>query len=243
MRYELFYWPEIQGRGEFVRLALEQAGASYVDVARRAATSGGGVPALLKLLEDKGVTHLPFAPPILRSGKLLIAQTPNILAYLGEKHRLAPRDEAGRLWTQQLQLTLLDFVDEIHGTHHPIAGSLYYRDQKREAKRYTRYFREERVPKFLGYFERVLACNPQGPRFLVGRRVTHADLSLFQVMAGLRYAFPKLMRANRGDYPLLDALSARVAKLPRIAAYLKSKRRIPFNTMDIFRHYRELDAV
>jgi glutathione S-transferase len=243
MRYELFYWPEIQGRGEFVRLALEQAGAAYVDVARRSAKAGGGVPALLRLMEDEGVAHLPFAPPFLRAGKLLIAQTPNILAYLGEKHRLAPKDEAGRLWTQQLQLTILDFVNEIHGTHHPIAGSLYYRDQKREAKRYTQYFREERVPKFLGYFERVLARNPQGSRFLVGRRVTHADLSLFQVMAGLRYAFPRLMRANEADYPLIDALGARVAALPRMAAYLKSKRRIPFNTMGIFRRYRELDAV
>jgi glutathione S-transferase len=193
-------------------------------------------------MEDEGVARPPFAPPFLKAGDLVIAQTANILLHLGDKHGLAPADEAGRLWTHQLQLTLTDFVAEIHDTHHPIAGSLYYEEQKREAKRYARYFREERVPKFLGYFETVLQRNPAGPDGLAGDRVSYADLSLFQVMAGLRYAFPNLMKQTEAAYPRVAALAVRVAALPNIAAYLKSKRRIPFNRMGIFRRYPELDA-
>jgi glutathione S-transferase len=240
MRYELFYWPDIQGRGEFVRLALEQAGADYVDVARQPGKKG--VPALLKWLEDERVARPPFAPPFLKAGDLVVAQAANILLYLGDHHALAPADEPSRLWTHQLQLSIADFVAEIHDTHHPVAGSLYYEDQKREAKRYARHFREERVPKFLGYFETVLRRNPLGTECAVGDRVTYVDLSLFQVMTGLRYAFPNLMKQLAPAYPLLDALTERVAVLPNIAAYLKSKRRIKFNRMGIFRRYPELDA-
>jgi glutathione S-transferase len=190
MRYELFYWPTIQGRGEFVRLALEQAGAEYVDVAREPEKAGMGEPALMRWLEDEAVAHPPFAPPFLKAGKVVVGQTANILLFLGPRHDLAPRDQAGRLWTHQLQLTLADFVAEVHDTHHPIAPALYYEDQKAEARRRASVFRNERMPKYLGYFERVLERNPHGASHLVRSAITYADLSAFQVMAGLRYAFP-----------------------------------------------------
>jgi len=234
MRYELYYWPEIQGRGEYVRLALEEAGASYVDVAR----GRGGSEKMLALMEARRTP--PFAPPFLKAGKLMIAQTANILLYLGEREGLAPANAAGALWTHQLQLTLADFIVEIHDTHHPIGSGLYYEDQKKEAKRRAADFIDNRAPKFLRYFERVLEANRGG--FLVGRRVTYADLSLFQVIAGMRYAFPKAMKRLEGKHKRVVALHDRVASRPRILAYLESPRRIPFNQMGIFRHYKELDA-
>jgi len=236
MRYELYYWPEIQGRGEFVRLALEEAGADYVDVAR----GKGGTAAMFKLMEGARAKHPPFAPPFLKAGKLLIAQTANVLLYLGARHRLAPREEAGRLWVHQLQLTIADFVDEAHDTHHPIASGLYYEDQKKEAKRRAADFLRNRAPKYFGYFEGVLARN--GGRYLTGNRVTYADLSLFQIVAGMRYAFPSAMGKLEKKVPRAVAMHGLVAKRPRIAAYLASERRIPFNEYGIFRHYKELDA-
>jgi glutathione S-transferase len=239
MRYELYYWPTIQGRGEFVRLALEEAGAAYVDVARRPAKAGG-VPALMKLIDGRTVKRPPFAPPILKAGKLLIAQTANILFFLGARHRLAPKDENGRLWVHQLQLTLADFVGEIHDTHHPIAGSLYYEDQRTEAARRAAHFVQERAPKYLGYFEGVIKQN-KSKQHLVGNSLTYADLSLFQVVAGLDYAFPRMMKRLGKKYPRVIALHDAVAKRPRIAAYLASRRRIPFNRQGLFRHYPELD--
>ena len=235
MIYELYYWPEIQGRGEFVRLALEDAGAEYVDVARRR----GGTSAMLKLLDDEKVRTPSFAPPFLKAGKLLIGQTANILLFLGSRHGLAPVAEAGRLWTHQLQLTIADFVLEIHDTHHPIASSLYYEDQRKEARLRTRDFLKSRAPKYLGYFERVLARSPG--KYLVGRTATYADLSLFQVVAGLRYAFPRAMARLEQRHPRVVAVHDQVGQRPRIAAYLNSDRRIAFNQMGIFRHYRELD--
>jgi glutathione S-transferase len=238
MRYELFYWPSIQGRGEFVRLALEEAGADYVDVARESGRSMG-VNAMTRLME--GTPRPPFAPPFLRAGKLVIGQTANILQYLGPRLGLAPKSEAGRLWTHQLQLTLADFVTEVHDTHHPIAGSLYYHQQKPEAKRNARHFIDERIPKFLGYFEQVLDANSKGRGWMVGRALTYADLSMFQLIAGLRYAFPKTMARVEPEYPGLVALHDRAAKRPNIAAYLASERRIPFNEHGIFRHYPELE--
>ena len=241
MRYELYYWPEIQGRGEFVRLALEEAGAAYVDVARRPARTGG-VPALLRLMDGARVAHPPFAPPYLRAGKLLIGQTANILLFLGARHGLAPKTEARKLWAHQLQLTVADLVVETHDTHHPIASSLYYEDQKPEARRRAADFRRARLPKFLSYFETVLARNPAGPRYLVGARLTYPDLSLFQVVEGLRYAFPNAMRRLERKLPRVIALHDRVARRPRIAAYLASPRRLPFNESGIFRRYPELDA-
>jgi glutathione S-transferase len=235
MIYELYYWPEIQGRGEFVRLALEDAGAEYVDVARRR----GGTSAMLKLLDDEKVKTPSFAPPFLKAGKLLIGQTANILLFLGSRHGLAPAAAAGRLWTHQLQLTIADFVLEIHDTHHPIAPSLYYEDQRKEARRRTQDFLKSRAPKYLGYFEQVLERSPG--QYLVGRTATYVDLSLFQVVAGLRYAFPRAMARLEKRHPRVVAVHDRVRQRPRIAAYLASDRRIPFNEMGIFRHYQELD--
>ncbi len=232
MRYELYYWPSIQGRGEYVRLALEEAGADYVDVARQ------DMRALLKLMNGK--TPRPsFAPPFLKAGKLLIGQTANILLYLGERHRLAPANEAGQLWTHQLQLTIADFVGEIHDTHHPLAVSLYYEDQRREAKRRAADFLANRAPKYLSYFERVLERS--GSKYLVGGRLTYADLSLFQIVAGLRYAFPRAMARLERKHRRVVAVHDRIAERPRIKAYLHSARRIPFNEDGIFRHYPELD--
>jgi glutathione S-transferase len=236
MRYELYYWAGIQGRGEFVRLALEEAGADYVDVARGA----GGESSMHQLLGEGG--HLPFAPPFLRAGELVIGQTANILLYLGGRHGLAPANEAGRIWTHQLQLTIADFVDEIHDTHHPIASSLYYEDQRPEARARTADFWKSRAPKYLGYFERVLERNAAGDRHLVGGSLTYPDLSLFQIAAGLRYAFPRAMTRLEPKYPRVVAVHDMIATRPRIAAYLASDRRIPFNQHGIFRHYPELDA-
>jgi glutathione S-transferase len=234
MRYELYYWPTIQGRGEFVRLALEEAGAEYVDVARRGER---GMAAMMRLMERADLP--PFAPPFLKAGNLLIGQTANILLYLGARHGLAPKREAARLWVHQLQLTMADFLDEIHNTHHPIASALYYEDQRREAKRYTAEFWKQRPQKYLGYFERVIEGS--GGPHLLGRRLTYADLSLFQIIEGLRYAFPKRMKRLERRIPRTIALHDRVAARQRIAAYLGSERRIPFNQWGIFRHYRELD--
>jgi glutathione S-transferase len=229
MRYELYYWPSIQGRGEFVRLALEDAGADYVDVARRPR----GMAAMTRLMESRAVKHLPFAPPFLRAGDLIIAQTANILFYLGPRLGLAPRSEAGRLWTHQLQLTIADWLVEVHDTHHPIGAGLYYQQQKREAKRRTADFRKHRLPKFLSYFERV--CGAQ-------KQLSYAELSLFQMIEGLRYAFPRTMRRIEKKYRRLLALHERITERPRLAAYLASERRIPFNQYGIFRHYPELDG-
>jgi glutathione S-transferase len=234
MRYELYYWPGIQGRGEYVRLALEDAGADYADVAR----TERGMPAMMKMMDArKGMP--PFAPPFLKAGKLVIGQTANILFYLGTRHGLAPKAEAGRLWVHQLQLTVTDFVLEIHDTHHPLGPSLYYEDQKGPAKKRTEEFWKERVPKYLGYFESVMEGN--GGHYLTGRRLTYADLSLFQIVEGLRYAFPRRMKAFERDIPGLVDLHDRVAARPNIKTYLASPRRIAFNEDGIFRRYKELD--
>ncbi|HKJ08353.1 MAG TPA: glutathione S-transferase [Gammaproteobacteria bacterium] len=241
MRYELFYWPSIQGRGEFVRLALEQAGADYVDVARESGR-GMGVAALMELTDGPSLARPPLAPPFLRAGKLVIAQTAHVLQYLGPRLGLVPKAEGTRLWAHQLQLTVEDFVVDIHDTHHPVGAGLYYRDQKPEARRRARYFREQRAPELLGYFEAVLARNPAGDSYMIGRRLSYVDLSMFQLIDGLRYAFPKLMEGLEGDIPRLVALHERVAGRPAVAAYLASERRLPFNEDGIFRHYPELDG-
>jgi glutathione S-transferase len=213
--YELFYWPGIQGRGEFIRLALEDAGAEYVDVARGA----NGVERMFAAMER----HKVFAPPFLKSGSLVLAQTPNILLYLGPS-------EAKRLWLHQLQLTIADFLVEVHDTHHPIANSLYYEEQKEEARRRTALFIKDRIPKFLAYLEHNI---PAGHAYV--------HLSLFQIVEGLRYAFPKAMKKAERKVPRLVALRDRIAKRPRLSAYLASERRIPFNEQGIFRRYPELD--
>ena len=237
MRYELYYWPSIQGRGEFVRLALEEAGAAYIDVAR---TPQRGVAATTRFLEGKSGGRLPFAPPFLKAGNLVIAQTANILLWLAPRHGLVLKSEAARLWAHQLQLTIADWLVETHDAHHPIGGAFYYEDQKPESKRRAAHFTAERLPKFLGYFERALMRDKGG--WLLGKAFSYADLSLFQMIAGLRYAFPRAMQRLEAKVPRQVALHDRVASRPRIAAYLASKRRIDFNRHDIFRHYPELDA-
>ena len=234
MRYDLYYWPSIQGRGEYVRLALEEAGAGYVDVARERGTAS-----MMQMMENGSGTP-PFAPPFLKAGKLVIGQTANILLYLGARHSLAPKTEAGRLWLHQLQLTITDFVSEVHDTHHPLGPSLYYEDQKSEAKKRTKEFWDERVPKYLGYFEKLLEAS--SGHHVTGRKLTYVDLSLFQLVEGLRYAFPKRMKAFERKIPKLIELRDRIAARPNIKAYLASERRIAFNTDGIFRHYKELDG-
>ena len=242
MRYELFYWPSIQGRGEFVRLALEEAGADYIDVARMPEEDGMGVTAMLRLLDGTDPRpQFPFAPPFLRAGRRLIGQTANILLFLGPRLGLAPRDATRRQWTHQLQLTIADLVSEIHDTHHPIASGLYYADQQAEARRRAGDFTRNRLPNFLGYFERVLQRNPDSDTHLVGDSVSYVDLSIFQLIAGLRYAFPRTMATLEAAHPGLVALHARIAARPRIATYVASPRRVPFNETGIFRHYPELD--
>jgi glutathione S-transferase len=235
MRYELYYWPGIQGRGEYVRLALEEAGADYVDVAR----TERGTAAMMRIMEQRGGTP-PFAPPFLKSGKLVIGQTANILFYLGSRQGLAPKAEGAKLWVHQLQLTIADFVLEIHDTHHPLGPSLYYEDQKGEAKKRTAEFWKERVPKFTDYFERLLEGS--GGAYIAGRKLSYVDLSLFQIVEGLRYAFPKRMGAFERRIPQLVELRDRIAQRPNIKSYLASERRIAFNEDGIFRHYRELDV-
>jgi glutathione S-transferase len=235
--YELFYWPTIQGRGEFVRLALEDAGAPYVDVARRPQSEGGGVAAMMKLLHAPGLA--PFAPPFLRHGALVVAQTANILLYLGPRLGLVPGDESSRLHAHQLELTIGDMVAEVHDTHHPVGASLYYEDQKPEARRYAKLFVAERIPKFLSHFERALQPS-RGP-YLFGDQASYVDLSLFQLLQGLGYAFPRATARIAPEVPRLVALCDRVRGRERIAAYLASPRRLAFNEDGIFRRYPELD--
>lgn len=241
MIYQFYYWPTIQGRGEFVRLALEEADARYSDVARESG-SGAGVGALVQFLDSRHAQRPPFAPPFLKAGRIIVGQTANILQFLGTRHSLAPRNEAARLWTHELQLTIADLVAEVHDTHHPVASGLFYEDQTKEARRRAADFLENRAPKFLRYFERVLSGNPRGDRYLVGATLTYVDLSVFQLMTGLSYAFPRWMSKSARKYRRLFALRSRVQERPRIAAYLASPRRVPFNEQGIFRHYPELDA-
>lgn len=233
--YELYYWPTIQGRGEFVRLALEAAGADYVDVSRK--DDGKAMMALMEAND-----HASFAPPFLKLGDRTIGQVAAILAWLGPQLGLSPDGDSDRAWLNQIQLTLADFVAEVHDTHHPVEMMAYYDEQKAEAMRRSEEFREQRIPKFLGWFEKTLKGNPSGSDWLVGDRLTYADLSLFQIVEGLRYAFPKTAGHALEKTPLVVAIHDRVSALPRIAAYLKSERRILFNEDGIFRHYPELDG-
>ncbi|MFC4729730.1 glutathione S-transferase [Coralloluteibacterium thermophilus] len=239
MRYELFYWPDIPGRGEFVRLALEEGGADYVDVGND--PEAGGLPAVEALLGEDGGARPPFAPPVLRAGSQVIAQVAAILQFLGPRLGLVAKNPRDALWTHQLQLTIADLVAEAHDVHHPVGIGAYYEDQKDEALRRAEEFRTQRIPKFLGYFERVLAGNPRGTGHLVGARLSYADLSLFHTVEGLRYAFPRTLDRLAPRLPHVLALAEAVARRPRISAYLASDRRLPLDENGIFRHYPELD--
>ena len=238
MHYRLYYWPGIQGRGEYVRLALEEGGADWTDMARIPEDQGGGMTAVESMLQQ--APHPSFAPPFLQAGRHVIGQTANILFYLGPRLQLAPRDDAGRLWTNQLQLTLADFIAEAHDCHHPISVNAYYEDQQTEAKRRADDFRHQRMPKFLDWFDGVL--EQAGGRTLLRQQLTYADLSLAQVLAGLQYAFPKAARRELKKRPALLRLQEQVFARARLAAYLASDRRLPFNDDDLFRHYPELDG-
>lgn len=242
MAYELHYWPTIQGRGEFVRLALEAAGAPYIDVARGAEAAGQGMPAMLKCMDDPQQAHPPFAPPFLKDGNFIIGQTSAILHHLGPELKLLPRSEQLRAWTQQIQLTIADMVGEAHDSHHPLGPDLYYEDQKPEALRRAQAFCSARMPKFLQWFEAIVRRNPAGPRHLVGGKLSYADLSLFQLIEGLRYAYPQAAARALAATPSVTALHDRVAALPKVASYLRSERRIPFSEQGIFRCYPELDT-
>jgi len=242
MAYEFFYWPEIQGRGEFVRLALEDAGIAYIDVARGPESEGQGVAAMLALMRGEGTSHIPFAPPFLRDGDIVVSHTAAILLYLGRRVERAPTDEDGRLWTHQIQLTITDIVKEAYNSHHPIDEDKWFHEQKDEAIARAAVFRGHRMPKFLGWFERILEANPAGPDHLVGGAVTYADLSLFQLIEGLRFAFPLASERELAKLPCVTALHKAVAERPRLKAYLTSERRVPFKETGIFRHYPRLDG-
>ncbi len=235
MRYGLWYWPTIQGRGEFVRLPMEAAGIGYVDCARARGEEG-----LIADMTRHAATRAPFAPPYLELDGMLIAQVANILMYLGERHQLAPSNMADRLWLNQLQLTIADLVAEVHDVHHPVDPAATYDEQQPEAARAAAQFRERRLPKFLAYFEAAAKANPG--EWLIDHRWTYADTSLFQMVEGLRYMFPRRMAAVEGAYPNLLHIHALVADLPGVRAYLRSDRRLPFSEQGLFRHYPALDA-
>jgi glutathione S-transferase len=242
MNYELYYWPGIPGRGEYVRLALEAVGQPYADIAQNEEDTAEIAAKVAALLKDNPSGWPAFAPPALKAGDLVIAQTANILHYVGAKHDLAPKTDAGQFWVHQLQLTVADLVDEAHNTHHPLGPELYYEEQKDEAARMARNFRAHRLPKYLAYFTRVLEQNTESDKHLAGQSLTYPDLSLYHTLEGLHYAFPRAMAGMEADYPLLGKLRTHVGALPRIVAYRESGRCQAFNENGMFRHYPELDS-
>jgi glutathione S-transferase len=245
--YELIYWPGVPGRGEHVRLALEEAGASYTDSAHQK----DGMKLVTSQINAKNLGDAlnppPLAPPILKHGDLTINQTPNILLYLGPRLGLVPsadEDEDGIYRVNELTLTALDGLsNEAHDCHHPVATGLYYEDQKEESKRKSQDYIANRIPKFLGYFERVLKGEAsQGGKWLYGGELTYADLVLFQCLDGVKFAFPNAMGRleKEGKYKAVFELYERVKDRPKIKEYLASERRQKYS-MGIYRHYPELD--
>lgn len=245
MTIHLYYWPTIQGRGEFIRLALEATGTAYLDIVRQTEEAGGGTENMLQFLNQISATRPAFAPPVLvdnsEGEEIIVSQTANILLHLGPKLGLAPEDDRNALWLHQIQLTLMDFLVEIHDNHHPIAKELVYEDQIQESKSRAGYFVKTRLPKFLTYLEKVYGNSGSQSAFLLDSTLSYVDLSTFQIMDGLNFAFPKAMAAQSGDYPHLLELHNTVKNLPELSSYFSSDRRIPFNNFGIFRHYPELD--
>ncbi|KAM0264933.1 hypothetical protein ACHAQJ_000449 [Trichoderma viride] len=242
--YELIYWPGIPGRGEVVRLLFEETGTPYTDTAK----GKKAVPTLLSYTAAKNVgdeTNPPlFAPPVLKHGDLVINQLPNILLYLAPKLGLAPTSGDGVYHLNEIALTILDgFLNEVHETHHPIDTAQYYEVQKEEAKKRSKAFREERLPKFLGYVQRVLDGKRSGEGgWLYGGELTYVDLVLFQCLDGTKYAFPKAVEKFRegGEYDGVFKLYDAVKERPNIKAYLESERRVAYAD-GIWRHYPELE--
>lgn len=237
--YELYYWPPLPGRGEPIRLIFEDAGVPYRDVGRLPEEGGGGVKAIFAYYAGEREGHPAFAPPVLKVGELVLAQMSTICLYLGRRLGLAPADEPGWLHADQLMLTIADLFDEVHDTHHPLGVSLYYEDQKEEARKRSELFLRHRLPRFLGYFQRVLDHNGNG--VLVGDAVSYVDLAIFHLLCGIEYAFPKGYAKEAEKVTGLVELRDRIAARPKIAAYLASPRRLPFNEDGIFRRYPELD--
>ena len=233
MSYQLFYWPMIPGRGEFVRLFMEAAELEYEDVA---ATQGAD--ALVEDLHSREGLR-PFAPPYLVDEDVVIGQTALILLYLSDKEGLGSGDLATDLKLMQLQMDIADCVEEVHATHHPVSAGLYYADQMEAAYDKAQDFRANRIPKYLIHFDNALATN--GGPFMMGDQWTHVDTSLFQLMEGLDFAFPNYMQTMKGSWANLEALQRAVPEIEGIEAYLASERRMDFNEDGIFRHYEELD--
>ncbi|KJZ73419.1 hypothetical protein HIM_07213 [Hirsutella minnesotensis 3608] len=245
--YELIYWPGLPGRGEFIRLLFEEAGVSYTDTAKNGDEQAVATVVDYMGPDNKGDANNPpiFASPVLKHGSLVLNQTPNILLYLAPKLGLAPAPGDDALFhLNQLVLTILDgLVNEVHETHHPIAVSRYYNEQKPEAKKRSKAFTDERLPKYLGYLQRVLEAKTSGSGpWLYGDSLTFADLVLFQSIDGTNYAFPKTMANLKGSgkydgvFKLYDAVKDR----PKIKDYLASDRRAQYGE-GIWRHYPELE--
>jgi glutathione S-transferase len=186
--FELIYWPGDPGRAEHIRLALEYAGAKYIDTA----LSKDALTTVLAQISDDqlGDSLNPpcYAPPILRHGQLAINQTPNVLLYLGPKLGLVPGidENPNNLFrVNALALSALDGLsNEVHNCHHPISTSLYYEEQKDESIRASTAWVTKRLPIFLAYFQKVLSgeASGQGP-WLFGGKTSYADLVLYHVRA------------------------------------------------------------
>ena len=237
--YNLYYWPGLPGRGEFVRLVLEEGGAAYTDVARLSEDDGDGIPAIMAFLKGQRQGLVPLAPPFLQVGDLVLAQTANICMFLARRLDLVPPEDGAQAEAMQLLLTVADLVTEVHDTHHPVSTTIAYEEQKEEAKKRSHLFLARRLPKFMGYFDNIIQRN--GGAYALGDTLTCVDLALLQLVAGLRYAFPRALARVATDIPRVIGVHDRVAARPNIAAYLASERRLPFCEHGIFRRYPELD--
>lgn len=247
-QYELLYHPGIPGRGEFVRLAFEAAGVPYKDVANEDKNGYSTVQKICMNKSNESADSNPpvFSPPALRvpgAGKdgeaLIISQTPNILLYLGDRIGMVPEgDESAKYYTNQLTLTVLDLNNEVHDTHHPLAVAEYYENQKDSAQHKAKDVRENRFPKFFSYFTRTLEGNREGGgdgKYLVGNQLTYADTSVWQVIDGCFFAFPKEMEARKKEFPeLLGTFYDNIKNEKGLKEYLASDRRLPYS-MGIFR--------